>query len=231
MMRFCFDIDNTICVTIGSDYENSQPKIDVINKINDLYDKGNYIILMTARGASSGINWETFTHKQIKQWNVKFHELICNKKPNADFFVDDKAVNIIDWEKQYTPKKGIVFGTFDLIHPGYIKLFQFCKENCNHLTIALHENPNFERPDKKIPILKIQERIEILNSIKYIDNIITYKSESDIIDILETYNYHVRFLGSDYKNNINKITGFDIVPICWHDRNHDWSYTKLRNLK
>jgi len=229
MMRFCFDIDNTICITQGSDYENSQPKIDVINKINDLYDKGNYIIIMTARGASSGINWETFTHQQLKNWKLKFHELICNKKPNADFFVDDKAININDWEKQYTPKKGIIFGTFDLIHPGYIRLFQFCKNNCNDLTIAIHENPNIERNNKKIPLLSIPERTEILSSIKYVDNIITYKYEKDIIDILNTKKYDVRFLGSDYKNNEKSITGFELIPICWHERNHEWSYTKLRS--
>lgn len=229
-MRFCFDIDNTICLTKNSDYENSQPKIHVINKINDLYDKGNYIILMTARGASSGIDWENFTQEQIKQWNVKYHELICNKKPNADFFVDDKAINIIDWEKQYTPKKGIVFGTFDLIHPGYIRLFDFCKQHCNNLTVAIHENPNVERNNKKIPLLKIQERIEILNSIKYIDNIITYQIETDIIDILKNNDYDLRFIGSDYQNKIELITGYELTSIIFHERNHEWSYTKLREM-
>jgi len=229
-MRYCFDIDNTICLTKESDYENSQPKINVINKINELYDKGNYIIIMTARGASSGIDWEKFTKQQLKEWKLKYHELICNRKPNADFFVDDKAINIIEWEKEYIPKKGIVFGAFDLIHPGYIRLFDFCKQNCTHLTIALHENPNIQKNNKKIPILSIPERIEILNSIKYIDNIITYRTEQDVVDILKNNNYDIRFLGSDYKDKLNDITGFEITPIIFHDRNHEWSYTKLRNI-
>lgn len=228
-MRYCFDIDNTICITPASDYHNSIPKTDVINKINELYDKGDHIIVMTARGASSGIDWEEFTEKQLKSWNLKYHELICNKKPNADFFVDDKAVNIIEWEKNYINKKGIIFGAFDLIHPGYIRFFQFCKQHCSHLTIALHENPNFERNDKKIPIMSIPERIEILSSIKYVDSIITYQTENEITNILYTKNYNVRFLGSDYKDNIEKITGYNIIPIIFHERNHDWSYTKLRN--
>jgi hypothetical protein len=62
-----------------------------------------------------------------------------------------------------------------------------------------------------------------------VDQIITYRFESDIVDILKTKNYHVRFLGSDYEKKLENITGYGIIPTLFHNRNHNWSYTSLRN--
>ena len=67
--------------------------------------------------------------------------------------------------------KGFTAGNFDVIHPGYIKLFKECFENCNHFTILLHSDPSIERPSKLKPILELDERIELLESIKYISEI------------------------------------------------------------
>lgn len=227
-MRYCFDIDNTICLTKGSDYVNSAPKQGIISKINELYDAGNHIILMTARGKSSGVDWTDFTRQQLKEWGVLYHELLMNIKPNADIFVDDKGINVSDWEKEnVSPVNGIIAGAFDLIHPGYIRLFDFCKSKCTNLTVALHINPKLERSHKKQPILTPEERIEVLGSIRQVNDIVTYEKESDYIGILQSNKYHVRFLGSEYQSTPEKITGKDIVPIVYHDRNHDWSYTKL----
>ena len=62
--------------------------------------------------------------------------------------------------------RGFTAGNFDVIHPGYIKLFNECYQNCDHLTILLHSDPSIERPSKLKPILTLEERIEILESIK-----------------------------------------------------------------
>ena len=70
---------------------------EAIKKINYLYDEGNKIIFMTARGSVSKRDWTQFTVDQLKSWGVKYHELIMNKKPHADFFIDDKAINAEDW--------------------------------------------------------------------------------------------------------------------------------------
>ena len=55
---------------------------------------------MTARGMTSHIDYTEFTTKQMKQFGIKFHELIMNVKPKADYYVDDKALNVKDWLKQ-----------------------------------------------------------------------------------------------------------------------------------
>ena len=104
-MIYCFDIDGTICSPVEkSDYLNAVPYDDVIQKINELYDEGHKIILMTARGSVSKKDWTLETIGQLKSWNLKYHELIMNKKPNADFFIHDKAVNAEEWRKSIEKK-------------------------------------------------------------------------------------------------------------------------------
>ncbi len=91
---YVFDIDGTICTNTNGLYQNALPYEDVIKKINILYDSGNVIKMMTARGSTTGTDWTTLTEKQLRQWGVKYHELIMNMKPHADIFVDDKAINV-----------------------------------------------------------------------------------------------------------------------------------------
>ena len=90
---YVFDLDNTLCNTEGNYYEAATPKQDRINKVNQLYDEGNTIIIDTARGCASGRNWFYFTVEQLKGWGVKFHTLRTGVKFGADIFVDDKGFN------------------------------------------------------------------------------------------------------------------------------------------
>lgn len=91
-MRYVFDIDGTLCsMTYNGNYEQAAPFSDMIRTLNCLFDKGEYIILFTARGSSSGKNYRDLTEKQLKDWGVKYNELIMNK-PHADYFIDDKGL-------------------------------------------------------------------------------------------------------------------------------------------
>jgi hypothetical protein len=89
------DIDNTITITNGSDYINSQPLYDKIKIINDLYDDGHAITYWTARGSASGTNHYELTKKQLNDWGVKYHDLMIGK-PSYDIFIDDKTINKIE---------------------------------------------------------------------------------------------------------------------------------------
>ena len=95
-MIYCFDIDGTLCTKGHEDYKNTEPFLDRIKIVNDLYDEGNKIILFTARGAATGIDWEDLTKEQAKAWGLKYNELIFGK-PHADVFIDDKANDIFNW--------------------------------------------------------------------------------------------------------------------------------------
>ena len=97
-MRYCFDIDSTIC-TGGCDYKDAKPYKEVIEKINKLYDEGHHIQFYTSRGTLSGKDWFKFTLEQLNSWGVKYHALKLGK-PHYDLFVDDKAINNEEWYKK-----------------------------------------------------------------------------------------------------------------------------------
>ena len=123
---------------------------------------------------------------------------------------------------------GVIAGNFDVIHPGYIHLFNECKEFCTELIILLHEDPSIERPEKLKPILNLDERMIILSSLKQIDQIIPYKLETDLYELLSNLDIDIRFLGDDYKSK--SFTGDDLnIPIHFLDRSHGWSTTKFKN--
>ena len=90
-MKIYVDIDNTICYTDNGEYKNSLPNYENICKVNALYEN-NEIILWTARGTMTGINWFMLTQKQLKEWNVKYHELRMGK-PAFDILIDDRTLN------------------------------------------------------------------------------------------------------------------------------------------
>jgi CMP-N,N'-diacetyllegionaminic acid synthase len=91
---FCFDIDGVIAtIAPGNRYELAAPNIPVIRAINFLYERGHKIILFTARGYVTGIDWEEATREQMNAWGVRYHELILGK-PAADYYIDDKLLSI-----------------------------------------------------------------------------------------------------------------------------------------
>ena len=128
-----------------------------------------------------------------------------------------------------SPNVGVIAGNFDVIHPGYLYLFDECKRNCDFLLLLLHEDPSIERPEKIKPILDLNERSMILSSLKQIDRIVTYQTETDLYNILNEEKIDIRFLGDDYKNK--SFTGDNLnIPIYYLDRSHGWSTTKFKKL-
>jgi len=124
---------------------------------------------------------------------------------------------------------GIIAGNFDVIHPGYIKMFKECKTYCKQLIVLLHIDPSIERPEKLKPILTKEERTEILTSIKYIDGIAYYTYEKELVDLIYRLNPDIRFLGDDYRGKT--YTGFELdVPVHYLNRDHGWSTTKFKKL-
>ncbi len=91
--KYVIDIDGIIGTLIDdNDYSKSKPLLDNIKGINKLYDEGNEIILFTARGYESGIDWSKLTKERFKDWGLKYH-LLKFGKPSADFYIDDKLIS------------------------------------------------------------------------------------------------------------------------------------------
>lgn len=91
-MTYCFDLDGTIC-SHEEDYSKAIPFHERITHINSLYEQGNRILIDTARGSVTGVDWFDVTTKQLNEWGVKYHELRVGKKLAADIYVDDKGIN------------------------------------------------------------------------------------------------------------------------------------------
>lgn len=91
---FVFDIDGVIAqIRKDLSYGETGPNEEMVKIVNELYDMGNRIVLFTARGYVTGIDWRETTEKQMKDWGVKYHELHMGK-PNADYYVDDKMLSL-----------------------------------------------------------------------------------------------------------------------------------------
>ena len=93
------DIDETICEAVEDmDYSKATPIEKNITIINNLFDEGHTIVYWTARGSKTGLDWSKTTHKQIKEWGAKCHEVRLGK-PHYDLFICDKAINSYDFFK------------------------------------------------------------------------------------------------------------------------------------
>jgi hypothetical protein len=99
LKTYCFDIDGVICKTYKNHYKKSKPIFSSIDKINELYLRGNRIILFTSRfmgrsGEKVSLAKKrgySLTINQLTKWKVKFHKLIFGK-PSYDFIIDDKSI-------------------------------------------------------------------------------------------------------------------------------------------
>lgn len=125
--------------------------------------------------------------------------------------------------------KGVIAGNFDVIHPGYIKMFKEMEKHCNTLVVLLHTDPSIERPHKLKPILTSEERREMLFQIRPIEDVIRYTYEEQLLDLLKMGEFDIRFLGDDYKDK--PFTGDNLnIPVHYLNRDHGWSTTKFKKL-
>lgn len=124
-------------------------------------------------------------------------------------------------------KIGITAGAMDLLHTGHILMLEECSKFCDYLIVCLHVDPSSERPEKNKPIQSVFERHMQLRACKYVDEIIVYETERELLTILETINVDIRFIGEDWKNK--DYTGKDLeIPTYFNKRTHDYSSTELR---
>ena len=110
-----------------------------------------------------------------------------------------------------------------------VQMLKEAKGKCDCLVVLLHTDPSIERPEKLKPILSTDERKEMLLSIRYVDDVIRYTYEEQLLDLLKYGEFNIRFLGDDY---IGKPFTGDNLPIKIHylNRDHGWSTTKYKQL-
>ena len=96
-------------------------------------------------------------------------------------------------------KVGFTCSTFDLLHAGHIIMLREAKEQCDNLICGLQIDPSIDRKEKNSPVQTIVERYTQLKAVSYVDEIIPYSTEEDLVDILTMYPIDVRILGEEYR--------------------------------
>ena len=121
---------------------------------------------------------------------------------------------------------GFTCSTFDLLHAGHISMLAESKSRCDFLVVGLLCDPTHDRPKKHKPIQSMFERWVQLSGISYIDMIIPFSSEQDIIDMVLLIKPDIRIVGEEYKDKEH--TGKGLCPIFYNSRKHSFSSTELR---
>lgn len=128
---------------------------------------------------------------------------------------------------------GFTCSAFDLLHPGHIAMLKECKDNCDYLIVGLHTDPTIDRPGaKNKPVQTVYERFAQLRACKYVDEIIPYETEYDLINLIAIENISIRFVGEEYSDTF--LTAQDIcdkrgIQIFYNSRKHKYSSSELRS--
>lgn len=129
-------------------------------------------------------------------------------------------------------KIGITFSTFDMLHAGHIAMLSEAKNHCDYLIAGLQTDPTIDRPEtKNHPIQSVVERQIQLAACRYVDEVVVYQTEQDLIDLLLILPLDVRILGVEYEGKEftgrweGETRGIDIV---FNGRDHSFSSSSLR---
>lgn len=127
---------------------------------------------------------------------------------------------------------GIVFSGFDMLHAGHIAMLSEARNHCDYLIAGLQTDPTIDRPDtKNKPVQSIVERQIQLAACRYVDEVVIYQTERDLVDLLLILPVNVRILGVEYEHQDFtgklecQIHGIDLV---FNSRNHSFSSSSLR---
>ena len=125
-------------------------------------------------------------------------------------------------------KIGFTCSTFDLFHAGHMMMLKEAKTQCDYLIVGIQTDPTIDRPDtKNKPVQSLFERFVQLQSCRYVDEIVPYSTEKELMDILLSYPIGVRIIGEEYKDK--HFTGRDLdIEMYYNNRKHSFSTTSLR---
>jgi glycerol-3-phosphate cytidylyltransferase len=151
----------------------------------------------------------------------------------TDYQIDPIRMNTRPKDK----KIGVTFSAFDLCHAGHMRMLKDAKRQCDYLIVGLQDDPSQDKDEayrlktggkpKNRPIMSLEERREIIEGVRYVDEVFVYSTEEDLYRWLTENEYHVRILGSDWEGK--PYTGHDLPHLAYfHKRDHGYSTSELR---
>ena len=124
-------------------------------------------------------------------------------------------------------KIGFTCSTFDLFHAGHVMMLQEARTQCDYLIVGLQTDPTIDRPEKNKPVQSLLERFIQVKACKYVDEIVPYSTEKELMDILTSFPIDVRIIGEEYRDK--QFTGFNLpISVYFNSRQHSFSTTELR---
>jgi glycerol-3-phosphate cytidylyltransferase len=122
---------------------------------------------------------------------------------------------------------GFTCSTFDLFHAGHVMMLQEARTQCDYLIVGLQTDPTIDRPEKNKPVQTLLERFIQLKACKYVDEIVPYSTEKELMDILTSFPIDVRIVGEEYRDK--QFTGYNLpLAVYFNSRQHSFSTTELR---
>jgi glycerol-3-phosphate cytidylyltransferase len=147
----------------------------------------------------------------------------------------DDALLLIKEQKSNAKKIGFTCSSFDLLHSGHYLMLEEAKTVCDYLIVGLQTDPTIDKiyrietngKNKNTPIQTYEERLIQIKGCRYIDLIIKYSTEADLLELLHKINPDIRILGADWQNK--KFTGHELaIPLYFNSRSHNYSTSNLR---
>lgn len=128
-------------------------------------------------------------------------------------------------------KIGFTCSSFDLFHAGHVKMLEEAKTVCDYLIVGLQTDPSIDRPEKNKPIQSVTERYIQVDACRWVDEIIPYETEDDLMDLIQLLDFDVRIIGEEYREK--DFTGLDYcldncVQIYYNKRHHRFASSELR---
>jgi len=122
---------------------------------------------------------------------------------------------------------GFTCSCFDLFHAGHVMMLKEAKQQCDYLIVGLQTDPTIDRPEKNKPVQSVFERFAQVQACKYVDEIIPYATEKELLDILTSHPIDVRIIGEEYRDK--QYTGHNLsMNVYYNSRKHSFSTTELR---
>ena len=124
---------------------------------------------------------------------------------------------------------GFTCGSFDLLHAGHVLMLEECREQCDYLLVGLQTDPTIDRgTQKNKPVQTVMERWIQLEAIRHVDAIRAYETEADLLNLLNTEQIDVRFVGPEYRSQPFTGQGISEIKVVYNRRRHNYSSSELR---
>jgi glycerol-3-phosphate cytidylyltransferase len=125
-------------------------------------------------------------------------------------------------------KIGITFSAFDLLHAGHVLMLQEAHTVCDHMIACIQSDPTIDRPEKNPPVQSLIERQIQVEACKYVDQIIVYSTEADLVEILQAVHWDVRVIGEEYREVDFTGRSISLDKCYFNSRPHKFSSSELR---